>query len=47
MVNLQQTKDGQFFLNVPKAIATAKGWKKGMVIEFIIDNLGNIIIKPK
>ncbi|MEM3555281.1 MAG: hypothetical protein QXF56_00975 [Candidatus Micrarchaeia archaeon] len=46
MVKIQQVKN-QLSITIPRAIATAKGFRKGMELEFIIDNLGNLILKPK
>lgn len=35
------------FIQIPKAIATAKGLKKGMEVDFLIDEEGRIILAPK
>ncbi len=42
---LQIFNDKQYLVNIPAAIVAAKGWKKGVVLEFIIDDKGNIIIR--
>jgi len=44
-MKLQQMGGGQYFIAVPKAIALAKGWKKGDRISVEIDSKGNIILK--
>jgi len=46
MVKIQQTKN-QLFITLPSAIAQAKGFKKGMELEYVIDNLGNLLLRPK
>lgn len=45
-MKVQQTK-GQYTLTIPRAIALAKDWKKGTELEFLIDNLGQVILKQK
>jgi hypothetical protein len=47
MVKIQELKTGQLLVTIPRAIAQAKGFKKGMELEFIIDNLGNLILRSK
>jgi hypothetical protein len=48
MVKIQELKHGgQLIITIPRAIAQAKGFKKGMELEFIIDNMGQLIIRPK
>jgi bifunctional DNA-binding transcriptional regulator/antitoxin component of YhaV-PrlF toxin-antitoxin module len=47
MVKIQELKTGQLLITIPRAIAEAKGWRKGMELEYVIDNLGNLILKPK
>ena len=47
MPRIYQSKKGQCFVTVPKAIARAKGWKGGDEVEWIIDNLGQLILRPK
>lgn len=42
-----RNKNGSTFCVLPKAIADAKGIKQGQEFEWIIDNLGNLILKPK
>lgn len=44
-MKLQQLKQGQFFLNLPRQIVRAKGWKKGDVIQISIDKKGDIVLK--
>jgi antitoxin component of MazEF toxin-antitoxin module len=48
MVKIQELKHGgQLIITVPRAIAQAKGFKKGMELEYVIDNLGQLILRPK
>ena len=42
---LQNPNKKQFIITIPKGLVLAKGWKKGCVLEFIIDSRGDIIIK--
>jgi len=44
---LQNPNRTQFIITLPKSLVLAKGWKKGCVLEFMIDNKGDIIIKCK
>ena len=44
MVKLQYDANGQFKLTLPKALMTAKGWKKGDNILLQLDSKGNIIL---
>jgi len=45
MVKLQYDSNKQYKITLPKQIITAKGWKKGDILEIIIDNNGDLIIK--
>jgi antitoxin component of MazEF toxin-antitoxin module len=47
MVKIQELKTGQLLVTIPRAIAQAKGFKKGMELEFVIDNLGQLILRLK
>jgi antitoxin component of MazEF toxin-antitoxin module len=47
MVKIQELKTGQLLITIPRAIATAKEFKKGQELEYIIDNLGNLSLRPK
>jgi antitoxin component of MazEF toxin-antitoxin module len=47
MVKIQELKTGQLLVTIPRAIAQAKGFRKGMELEFIIDNMGQLILRPK
>jgi hypothetical protein len=47
MVKIQELKTGQLLLTISRAIAQAKGFKKGMELEYVIDNLGNLLLRPK
>ena len=40
-------KSGQSVLTLPVAIRKAKGWGHGQELEWIIDNMGQLILKPK
>ena len=42
---LQYPNKSQFIITLPKSLVMAKGWKQGDVLEFILDNNGEIIIK--
>ena len=42
---LQFFNNKQYLVNIPAAIVAAKGWKNGDILEFIIDENGNIVIK--
>ena len=44
---LQNPNKKQFIITIPKGLVLAKGWKKGDILEFIIDNKGEIIIRKK
>ena len=43
--NLQLFNKKQYLVNIPIALVAAKGWKEGDVLEFVIDENGNIIIR--
>lgn len=46
MVKVQQNNQTKaLFVQIPKAIATAKGLNKGMEVDFLIDKEGDIKIK--
>ncbi len=42
---LQFPNGKQFMTTLPKALIDAKGWKKGDILEFILDNDGNIVLR--
>ena len=42
---LQFPNKKQFIITIPKGLVLAKGWKQGDILEFIINNKGNIILK--
>jgi len=42
---LQIFNKKQYLVNIPMALVAAKGWKEGDVLEFSIDDKGNIVIK--
>lgn len=35
----------QYLVNIPIALVAAKGWKEGDVLEFVIDEKGNLVIR--
>jgi hypothetical protein len=41
------TRNDTLILQIPKAIATAKGIKKGMDIDFMINEKGQIVLIQK
>ncbi len=47
MVKLQYDSNRQFKITLPKQIVLAKKWKKGDVLQFEIDNTGNLLVKKK
>jgi antitoxin component of MazEF toxin-antitoxin module len=40
-------KTGQTSLNIPKSLARAKGFYNKQEVEWVIDNLGQLILRPK
>lgn len=48
MPKLQENvRHGTLLVQIPKAIVTAKGLKKGQVVDFLIDKEGRIILDVK
>jgi len=47
MPKIYESKKGQCFITIPQAIARAKGMKGGDEVEWKIDNLGQLILRPK
>jgi len=48
VVKIYENKsNGQVFITIPKAIFKAKSFRGGQEMEWIIDNLGQLILKPK
>lgn len=48
MVKIQANAvNNALFLQIPKAIVTAKGLKKGMDVDFLIDDNGKIFLDIK
>ena len=45
MVKLQQMKQGQFMVSVPKEYVKLKGWRKGQELAMGFDHEGNIVLK--
>ena len=44
---LQYPNKKQFIITLPKGLVLAKGWKQRDIIEFTIDNKGDIVLKKK
>ena len=44
---LQYPNKKQFIVTFPKGLVLAKGWKQGDVLEFSIDNKGDIVVKKQ
>jgi bifunctional DNA-binding transcriptional regulator/antitoxin component of YhaV-PrlF toxin-antitoxin module len=44
-MKIQQMKNGQHFITLPRQIVRAKNWKKGQELEIIINDQGQLIIK--
>jgi len=42
-----QKSKSQYTITIPKAIAEAKGWEKSTELSFMIDNLGQVILKER
>lgn len=42
---IQELKNGQFVITIPKAIAMSKGWKKGTTLEFLEDRYGSLTLQ--
>ncbi len=45
MVKLQFDNNGQFKITLPKALVSAKGWKKGDRLKILLDNSGNLVLE--
>lgn len=44
MVRIQESK-GQFFITLPKRLAEAKNWSKGMELKLEFNEKGELIIR--
>ena len=44
---LQFPNKKQYIITMPKGLVLAKGWKKGDLLEFIINNKGEIIVRKR
>lgn len=44
-MHLQRTKSGQFTITVPRAVVEALGLKKGAVLEFRLNDKGELVLK--
>jgi bifunctional DNA-binding transcriptional regulator/antitoxin component of YhaV-PrlF toxin-antitoxin module len=42
---LQYPNKKQYIITIPKSLVLAKGWKKGNMLEFVINNKGEIIVR--
>lgn len=47
MVKLQYDNNKQYKVTLPKALIEAKGWEKGTELLVVLDDKGNIVLKPK
>lgn len=41
-VKVQELKNGQLVITVPRALAGIKGWKKGTILEYVEDRYGSL-----
>ena len=47
-MRVQRTKNDQFIITIPKAFAEAFGYKQGTILEFTINEKGELVLrKPK
>jgi len=44
-MKLQQLKQGQFFLCLPRELVRAKQWQKGDDIKVLINKEGDLVLK--
>ncbi|MBN2330839.1 MAG: hypothetical protein JXC85_03420 [Candidatus Aenigmarchaeota archaeon] len=44
MAKLQETKDGNYFVYVPKLKVMRKKWKKGQLLDWSFDQDGNLVL---
>ena len=42
---LQYPNQKQYIITIPKSLVLAKGWKKGNILEFTINNHGEIVLR--
>ncbi len=42
---LQYPNKKQYIITLPKSLVLAKGWKQGDILEFIIDEVGNLVVR--
>jgi bifunctional DNA-binding transcriptional regulator/antitoxin component of YhaV-PrlF toxin-antitoxin module len=47
MVQIQQLKNKQHLITLPKNVMELKGWKKGDHLKFELDKGGDVILKVK
>lgn len=43
-MKLQQMKNGQYFVSLPRVIIRSKQWKKGDVIQYKINDKGELVL---
>lgn len=46
-MKLQELKQGQFFLCLPRELVRAKGWKKADIINVTINKEGDFVLKKE
>lgn len=44
-VIVQELKNGQLVITLPRAIAGSKGWKKGTTLEYVEDRFGALTLQ--
>jgi hypothetical protein len=44
-VIVQELKNGQLVITIPRAIAGSKGWKKGTKLEYVEDRYGGMTLR--
>lgn len=46
-MKIQQIKNGQYFISLPRLLVRAKGWKKGDELKAVVDSDGELKILKK
>ena len=46
-MKIQRLKNGQHFITIPRQLIRSKGWSKGMVLGFFINNKGELVHMEK
>ena len=44
---LQYPNGKQYTITLPQTLVKAKGWRKGDVLEFLLDDCGDLLLKKK